>query len=58
MNAEDKRVITKQLLESKYARVNKLKEERERRKTELEVCAACGASPACFSRAALPAPLR
>mmetsp|Transcript_25180 Transcript_25180/g.50624 ORF Transcript_25180/g.50624 Transcript_25180/m.50624 type:complete len:538 (-) Transcript_25180:419-2032(-) len=36
MNPEDKRVITKQLIESKYARVNKLKQERERRKEELE----------------------
>jgi len=36
MNPEDKRVITKQLIESKYARVNNLKQERERRKEELE----------------------
>ena len=37
MNVEDKRVITKQLLESKYAKVHKLKQEREQRKEELQV---------------------
>jgi len=36
MNVEDKRVITKQLLESKYAKVHKLKQEREQRKEELQ----------------------
>ena len=36
MNQEDKRVITKQLLESKYTRVNSYQLERDRRKQELE----------------------
>ena len=36
MNQEDKRVITKQLLESKYTRVNSYQVERERRKQDLE----------------------
>lgn len=35
LSQEDKRVITKQLLESRYTRVNKYQEERERRKQEL-----------------------
>ena len=36
MNAEDKRVITKMMLESRYTRVNSYQQERERRKQELE----------------------
>ena len=36
MNAEDKRVITKQYLESRYTRVNKLKQERESRRVTLQ----------------------
>ena len=39
MNPEDKRVITKQLLESKYARVNQKKQEREARTKDLVVSA-------------------
>ena len=36
MTQEDKRVITKQLLEARYTRVNSYQQERERRKQELE----------------------
>ena len=36
MSQDDKRVITKMMLESRYTRVNSYREERERRKQELE----------------------
>ena len=36
MNAEDKRVAAKQALESKYTRVNKLKQDRELRMQNLK----------------------
>lgn len=37
LSQEDKRVITKQLLEARYTRVNSYRQERERRKHEIEV---------------------
>lgn len=36
ISQDDKRVITKQLLESRYTRVNSYRQEREQRKQELE----------------------
>jgi len=36
MNTEDKRVVAKQFIESRYTRVNKLKEDREARKQTLQ----------------------
>ena len=43
MNIEDKRVVAKQYIESRYQRVNKFKDERERRKIELQVPSSCPA---------------
>ena len=68
MNSEDKRVVVKQYIESRYTRVNKLKAEREARKQTLQARhppagSQPGASPprslsqaAACAHAAAPAP--